>query len=81
MFSSGLEEIRTLDLIIANDALYQLSYEPNSHYMNHKKIRHVKVQLKLENKRSADYEAKTVPDWVVKTMVFDSIINDNSFGS
>lgn len=26
---SGLEEIRTLDLIIANDALYQLSYEPN----------------------------------------------------
>ncbi len=25
---SGAEEIRTLDLIIANDALYQLSYRP-----------------------------------------------------
>ena len=26
----GLEEIRTPDLIIANDALYQLSYEPKT---------------------------------------------------
>ena len=61
MRKCGLEEIRTLDLIIANDALYQLSYEPNSHYMNHKKILHVKVQLKFENKRNVDYEAKIVP--------------------
>ena len=26
---SGLKEIRTPDLLIANEALYQLSYEPN----------------------------------------------------
>ncbi len=31
-FAGGPEEIRTLDLIIANDALYQLSYRPSQTY-------------------------------------------------
>jgi hypothetical protein len=37
-FACGLEEIRTLDLIIANDALYQLSYEPKFLGIHIKKI-------------------------------------------